>query len=507
MATVPQSFGFLRRNFFPIHNHELKKFLPLSLIFFFISSNYALLRGWKDVFVIAQGGSEAIAAVKLWGVLPLFVVFNVIYSYISQRTGRVGRFNIIITYFLIYFGVFALFIYPNRDALQLDAFADEAKRLIPLSSLDGLWTVIRYWPVTLFYIHSEAWGTFALSILFYTFANEIVSTKQSGRFYPFLSVAANIGTILSGLLLMGYFSPISVKASIIFVIFNGILLIVIYTLFSNVLTKNPEKYEIGDKPRKKKKAKLSALESLKVLLNSRYLLLIGFVVFSYAVCINLFEAIYKDYLKEIANTFSPNDTQAYIKYYAGLQLALVGTAAITFSLFLATPAMKMGWRFMGSVSPGMLLLNCGLFLSLLLFGSYFGFIADWLGIPIALFTLLVGLTNVVFIKGSKYTFFDPFKENAYIPLDPEQKLLGKSSIENLSRWGKAAGSLLITLIIKPLGGVAKFRLPLGFIILCIVVIWLWVVQDLTSRFYALTKGGKKAESKGDSEAGQDTKKA
>lgn len=485
--TNEKTFGFFRRNFFPIRNNELKKFLPLSLIFFFISSNYAILRGWKDTFVLDLGGSEGTAACKLWGVLPIFMAFNIIYGYVSQRTGRVGRFNVVICYFLAFFTLFGFVLYPYKEVFFLNSFAETAAKLIPLRSLDGLWFVIRYWPVTLFYIHAEAWGTFALSILFYTFANEIVSTKQSGRFYPFLSIAANIGTVLSGLLLMGYFTQPSLETSISFVFINGLILIAIYYFFSSAVTRDPQAYEIGEKKAKKKKAKLSAIESLKILLNSRYLLLIGFVVISYAICINLFEAIYKDYLKDMSKLFSPKNTQEYLKYYSGLQLALVGAAAIFFSLFLATPAMKLGWRFIGSISPGMLLINCVLFLTLLFFGSYFGFIANWLGIPIALFTLFVGLTNVVFIKGSKYTFFDPFKENAYLPLSPEEKLLGKSSIETLARWGKAAGSLLITLVVKPLGGVAKFRLPIGFIILCIVVIWLWVVQDLTSRFHALTK--------------------
>ena len=485
------SFGFLRRRFFPIHNHELKKFLPLSLIFFFISFNYALLRGWKDVLVIGQGGAEAIAGCKLWGVLPAFVLFNIVYSDISQRTGRIGRFNIVITYFLVYFSCFSLFFYPNKEMLELPVFASKLKSIVKLSAFDGLWSVIHYWPTTLFYIHSEAWGTFTLSILFYTFANEIVNTKQSGRFYPFLSIAANIGTILAGGLLAGKFLPKPTpQFSIGFVTINGILLMMIYTYFSRTVSNNPLAYEVEENKPKKKKAKLSAIESIKVLLNSKYLLLIGFIVFAYALCINLFEAIYKDYLRQMAHEYSRGDEllkQAFLQEYAGRQLYYIGFAAISFSLFLSTPAMKLGWRFVGSISPGMLLINCGLFLTALLYGHYFEPIANSLGISVALFALLVGLANVVFIKGSKYTFFDPFKENAYLPLTKEEKVLGKASVENLSRWGKALGSLFISLIINPFGGISMFRLTLGFIILCIVAVWLVVVQNLTNKFHALVK--------------------
>ncbi len=496
-----KSFGFLKRNFFPIHNHELRKFLPMSVLFFFISGNYAILRGLKDVFLISAGGPEAIAAAKLWGVLPAVVLFKIAFDEISQRTGRTGRFNIIVGYFLVYFSLFIFLFYPNRGWLELHGLADRMHQLLP--AFDNIWTVIRFWPTTIFYIHAEAWGVFGISVLFFSFANEITNVRQSGRFYPFVSIAANLGTLLAGEFMRGtIISNPSMQTLLLPVLVNFVVLMVVYTLFSRAISENPAKYEIEVKP-KKKKPKLSFLQSIKLLATSRYLLLIAFIVVVYATCINLFEAIYRDFLKDMALKAAPaikdalaakgevitlkDASMVFLRKYGGLQLSLVGIFAIIFSLFFAAPAMRLGWRFMGSVTPSMLLLNTSLFLLLLFFGDHFAFMAGWFGLDVPSFTLMVGLLNVVCIKSSKYTFFDPFKENAYIPLDREQKLLGKSSIENMSRLGKAGGSVLIGMVVAPLGGIKVWRLPLGFIILVIVAVWLLAVQSLTSRFHKLVK--------------------
>ena len=509
------TFGFFRRNFFPIHNHELKKFLYLSGIFFFISFNYAVLRALKDTLVLSgSGGSEAINACKLFGVLPVFLFFNVIYNNVSQSFGRIARFNIIVAYFLLFFAFFGLVLYPNIENFQFsegfaDRMTDYMRNLfpsfmavyVPLDSLKGFWGIIQFWPVTIYYIHAEAWGTFVLSILFYTFANEIVSTKQSGRFYPFLSIAANIGTIFAGLFTMGVFSIPKPDVSMFFVVINGLVLMVLYTYFSRLVAEHASEYGIGAKKPKKKKIKLSTKEAFKILWNSNYLRLIGFLVVSYSMCIVLYEAVYRDYLRDLTGTWSQDWADAhniidaalikakkseYLQYYAGLQLTSIGIMAIVLSLFFATPAMKLGWRFMGSVSPSMFLLFYSFFVSILFFINQLGFVADRLGITLAMLVLCVGLSGVVFIKGSKYTFFDPFKENAYLPLTKEEKMLGKASVETLSRWGKALSSLFITMIIKPyFDGVRNFRMPIGFIILIIVVTWLIAVQDLTSRFNAI----------------------
>ena len=60
--TVAKSdeFGPIRKVLWPIHNYELKKFLPLSLIMFCILFNYTLLRDTKDTLVVNACGASAL---------------------------------------------------------------------------------------------------------------------------------------------------------------------------------------------------------------------------------------------------------------------------------------------------------------------------------------------------------------------------------------------------------------------------------------------------------------
>ena len=54
-----QHFGKWRRTLWPIHNYEIKKLLPMLLMFFFISFNYSVLRNIKDSLIITAPGSSA----------------------------------------------------------------------------------------------------------------------------------------------------------------------------------------------------------------------------------------------------------------------------------------------------------------------------------------------------------------------------------------------------------------------------------------------------------------
>ncbi len=52
MSKPTSEFGKWRSFFWPVHGHELKKLLPMFLMFFFISFVYSLLRNTKDALLI-----------------------------------------------------------------------------------------------------------------------------------------------------------------------------------------------------------------------------------------------------------------------------------------------------------------------------------------------------------------------------------------------------------------------------------------------------------------------
>ena len=81
-------FSTARRMFWPIHGDEIKKFLPLTFMMFFILFNYTILRNTKDTLVITASGPEVIPFLKAVVILPfsiLIVVDAIIVLWIRQH--------------------------------------------------------------------------------------------------------------------------------------------------------------------------------------------------------------------------------------------------------------------------------------------------------------------------------------------------------------------------------------------------------------------------------------
>ena len=81
-AVAKDDFGPIRKLLWPIHNYEMKKFLPLGLIMFCILFNYTLLRDTKDTLVVNAAGARAITFLKLYCVTPGAILFVILYALI-----------------------------------------------------------------------------------------------------------------------------------------------------------------------------------------------------------------------------------------------------------------------------------------------------------------------------------------------------------------------------------------------------------------------------------------
>ena len=243
-----KEFGRIRSVIFPIHNDELRKFIPLTSIFFIISFSYSALRSLKDMFILNKAGAEVIYYLKLFGVMPVIVIFTVIYSRISRVVDRDARFNIIIAYFLVFFVLSYCFLLPNLSSLTLDSLADSLEVRAP--RMLGLWEAIRYWPLSLFYVNAEAWGTIALGILFWTFVNEITGAKQAKRVYSFLSLGSSIGLITAGTMLKVFRKDFDTVLG--FVVVLIVILLVIYNIFVRDIKRNPSLYQAEHAPQEEK---------------------------------------------------------------------------------------------------------------------------------------------------------------------------------------------------------------------------------------------------------------
>ena len=279
MTTQTKEFGKWRSMLWPIHAFELKKILPMFLMFFLISFNYTILRDTKDTLIVTGSGSgaEVIPFLKFWGVMPAAVIIMIIYAKLSNRLSKPKLFYATILPFIAFFALFATVLYPARDFLHPTEFCDKMQTLLPQGFM-GLIAIVRNWTFSLFYILSELWGSVALSLLFWGFANDNMKVTEARRFYSILGIGANLALLVSGPAIIMSSNirqkvaagvdawGVSLNILMGLVVIAGILIVGIYWWINkNVLTDPRFAPAVDEKIKKKVKPKMGLKDSFKFL--------------------------------------------------------------------------------------------------------------------------------------------------------------------------------------------------------------------------------------------------
>jgi AAA family ATP:ADP antiporter len=277
------------------------------------------------------------------------------------------------------------------------------------------------------------------------------------------------------------------RMMLIMVLLFGGVLVIVYNVFSRDITNNPEAYQIKPK-KKKKKMKLSFVDSFKFLLKSSYLAYISLLVISYGMVISLFESVWKSQIKELFQQ-TGGDRGLLGEIYSQ-QSIFTGVTTVCLIVFLSAPIMRKGWRFAASVTPVCASIGSILFFTFISFGEYFEGVADYFNTTPLFMGVMFGLINVMFIKSAKYTLFDPTKETAYIPLDDESKVRGKAAVDGVgARLGKSLGSLILTVWLVPIVGDGKIENVKSYILVIlafIIVVWIFSINRLAVMFNELS---------------------
>lgn len=507
-----EEFTGLRKVLWPIHSFELKKFLPMGIMMFCILFIYTVLRDTKDAILVnAPGaGAESLAFAKGIGVTFSAILFMVLYTKAANVFKREGLFYVTAIPFLAFFGLFPYVIYPHVESLHmtLDTI-NNLQETYP--NLKWIIPLVGNWTYTLFYILSELWGSAVLSLLFWQFANAITPVKEARRFYGMFGFLGNFGLLFSGpAIIMVSRSIHSLGLSraestglmlqhlMTFVIFAGILLLAtFYWMNRSVLTDkrfyDPE--AMGET--KKKKAKLSMMESFKYILQSPYLGLIAMLVLAYGVSINLFEGVWKGQIK-IA---FPSEVQ-YNEVMGGLS-TVTGGIAVVLMLVGSNLLRRFSWKTCAMITPAVLISGILVFFGVIYYNntqlpggvSIVDAISE--GIidrELIVFVVILGLAVNAFGKAVKYSLFDPTKEMAYIPLDQELKIKGKAAVDVIGgRGGKSLGSYVQMGLLTVFSGSALYQLVpiIAPIAVGIVFLWILSVFGLSKKFQALTSENEK----------------
>ena len=516
------SFSKIRSYIWPIFSFELKKLLPMLIMFFFISFNYSVIRNLKDTLVVTadRSGAEVIPFIKVWLMLPAAIITTIIFTYLSNHFSRKKVFYILISSFLVFFFLFTFVIYPNRELLHPHDMANTLEGILP-AGCKGLIAMFRNWTLTCFYVISELWGSIILTVLFWSFANEITKIAEATRFYSVLTIAGNVAATVAGQVSVYFSQNLIFNPNMFFgndaweqnlakimtvIILSGFGVSISFHWMSkhvlndpqylpeNVQTVQDQKQTLKEKTGKKK---LSFSESLNYIARSKYLLCIAVLVISYNLVICLVEVIWKDQLRAVCP--KPQEYNVYINNLT----SIMGIISTTASLLMAGIINKLGWTKTALLTPLILLITSIAFFACILGGDFVAPVVVLFGTtPIALAVFLGSVQNC-FSKAAKYSLFDATKEMSFIPLDPEYKLKGKAAIDGIgSKLGKSGASCIhqgLLLIFATLSASAPY---VAVILIAVLVGWLYAVRSLGKQFNACTQPEAKAVSSPDEK--QDT---
>ena len=492
-ADAKHEFSRWRAFFWPVHAFELKKILPMLLMFFFISFNYTILRDTKDTLLVtSSAGAEAIPFIKVYGVVPAAILFTLIYAKLSNVLSRERLFYVVIAPFLIFFALFAVVIYPNMASLQPNAFADSLKASLPVGA-GGLVECIRNWPFGLFYILAELWGSVVLSLLFWAFANDTTKVSEAKRFYALFGLGANLALVVSGPTIVMISNirdrlppnvdawQVSLNYLMTLVVAAGFVVVAVYWYINRYILTDSRFFDPSEIKARKVKPKMSITESLVFLAKSKYILCIALLVISYGICINIVEVTWKSQLK--LQYPLQNDYSRFMGYFS----LCTGIVTVFMMLFVGGNAMRKSWGFAAMLTPIVLLITgIGFFAFVCFKDSLSGVIAGLGTTPLFLAVILGAIQNIM-SKSSKYSLFDPTKETAYIPLDAESKIKGKAAIDVIgARLGKSGGSFIQQGLLIAFGSLSAITPYIAATLFVVIAIWIMAVRSLSKQFAQLT---------------------
>ena len=485
-------FKNLRQFFWPIRNEEIKFFVPMALLMATVLFNLGLLKSLKDSLIVASIGAEAISFLKMYIVLPIAVIFTFIYVGLSNKFPLQKVFYIIIVVFIFIFFLFGFVFFPEYERYHISVFKqDQLIKMYPL----GKWLILLFakWSYVLIYIIAELWSVVVINLMFWQYANNYLDTAQAKRFYPFLSMIGNLGLFAAGNTLIyctncynftptirAYFKieesaedVITIQLVISVIIFACILAIflmryITYILSTTHITTN----------KKSPKLKLSLIQSIMLVIRSKYIRYITLLVICYGLAINVIESSWKSKVR----SFYPS-IKEYI-YFMGHFNIWIGISCVLFTLLSSFLLRQYRWKYLALATPLLIGISGGIFFGLVVFLNQNNSII----VEPLLYAVIVGAFQNIISKSTKYTLFDVSKEMTYIPLDQELKIKGKAAVEIVgSKFGKSLGAgiqvLLFTL--DPFATFDSISHILMIIFIIIICIWLMTIGKLEKEYNKL----------------------
>lgn len=244
----------------------------------------------------------------------------------SVNFSRPFIFNSILSFFLAGCAFIMVF-YAFRDHVQPSKGSLESSFYV---SLKPIATALENWLIVLTFIFSEMYGSVVLSLLFWSFSNDICSIEEAQMLYPILNMTGSVSLVVLGVLLavadpyLAQNKDLFLQLSLGIVVVLGVLVLWIYKYLRVAAQSKPEK-----------KTNLGFIESLKVVFSSSYIANIATSVVCYSFVVNFITIYYKNALSLfwLENTISG----------VAIESVLMGLCTIIFSLLGSVFLKRWGW--------------------------------------------------------------------------------------------------------------------------------------------------------------------
>lgn len=497
-AKQQPKFGRWRNALWPVERYELKKLVPMLLIFFLISFDYNVLRIMKDTLVVTakSSGAEVIPFIKVWVMFPGALLLTFIFTRLSNRFKRETVFYAMLAIFLSYFVLFVTVLYPSRDYLHPHETADALEKLLPLG-FKGMIAMFRNWTFTTFYVMSELWSNIILALLFWGFANQVTRIGEAKRFYGLFGIGANLSGVAAGeasvWLSSKHFNPAlpfgsdaweqSMMMLIGLVIIAGFTAIIVFRWLNTTVLTDSRFYDpLENKKAGEVRGRLSMRESFYYLIRSRYMIGIALIVVCYNLVINLVEVVWKHEMRELYP--NPSEYNLYMSHVT----SIIGVIATLAALFVSGNSLrKCGWTFTALLTPVILLVtSIGFFAFFFAKGEMGDLVLHLFGATPLAIVVFFGSAQNILSRAAKYTVYDATKEMAFVPLTAEDQLKGKPVIDGVcSRLGKSGGSVIHQGLLLSFATITASAPYVAGFLLAIIGIWIVATRLLGKEFNAL----------------------
>ncbi|WP_375326705.1 Npt1/Npt2 family nucleotide transporter [Candidatus Tisiphia endosymbiont of Nemotelus uliginosus] len=481
--------GKFRTIFWPIHNYELGKFLPMCGLMFSVLFNQNILRILKDSILISEISAEVVSFTKVYCVTPAAALFVIIYAKMLNHFSFEKIYYYLISFFVGFFVLFAFVLYPNVQIFHVKStFLNQ----IALNYPHFKWYIalINNWSYVIFYTLSELWPNIFYVLLFWQFANELTTTEEAKRFYTLFSLFGNSSLIFVGFLMMNLSSESTIAKHFFNIVDDKIILVkisismviisaVISCLFVKFITKNvftnPTFY-IHAKRGRSTKESMGLIESFKYITKSKYLWLMLICSAAFGLSMNLVEAVWKAKIKELYPTVN-----SYAEFNS-LYILWTGVAIMIMTIVGNNIMRSHNWFVAAVISPVIIMITGILFFILIVFDQQILSLFDStiLMTPLAL-SVSVGALQNILAKGTKYSIWDTSREMLYIPLDQELKTKGKAAVDVISsKVGKSSSGLIQSIIftLVPTATFTSISSLLMSIFTIVCIMWIYSVRKI-----------------------------